>query len=75
MLKLKLCLTVVLPLLFTACAGPKPAAQRIGQVEAEISGVRSRAAIADQALDAERKAVQPLALPLPPPSTGTITAP
>jgi hypothetical protein len=58
MSKLKICLAVILPLLFAACAGPKPAARR-GVSEDELNAVRSRADAAHQGLDAETKATHP----------------
>ena len=56
--KSKICLTVILPLLFGACAGPKPAA-RSGVSAEELNAVRARAEAAHQDLNAETKAAQP----------------
>lgn len=55
---------LALPLLFAACAGPKPAAQRFISVE-EVNGIRSRADSADRELAAEMRASRPETAPLP----------
>ena len=53
-----MCFAVILPLLFAACAGPKPAARR-GISAEELNAVRARADAAHQGLNAETKAAQP----------------
>ncbi|MEI7482832.1 MAG: DUF4384 domain-containing protein [Elusimicrobiota bacterium] len=65
MLKPKLWLLAILPLLFAACAGHKPVAQHNISVE-EVNGIRSRAESSDRELVAEKNSVQLETALLPP---------